>query len=162
MSAKAIRPNSTYRVRFSDCDPLGHLNNSRYIDYMLNAREDHLRDAYELTLDDFLRKGTYWVVTNHEIQYRRPAFYNEMVFISSALIGFDEANLWVECQMWNEDETELKALLWSRFTVVDAKSGKRSAHPGDFLEFADEILMKGVDRRDGIQARIQALTAAVR
>ena len=30
-------------TRFSDCDPFGHLNNARYIDYFINAREDHLR-----------------------------------------------------------------------------------------------------------------------
>ena len=29
-------------VRFQDCDPFGHLNNARYIDYFLNARQDQI------------------------------------------------------------------------------------------------------------------------
>jgi acyl-CoA thioester hydrolase len=39
-------PISFYTVRFNDCDPLGHLNNSKYIDYFLNAREDHLKEHF--------------------------------------------------------------------------------------------------------------------
>ena len=51
---------SFYTVRFSDCDPLRHLNNARYIDYMLNAREDHLKEHYQMDLADFYKKGTGW------------------------------------------------------------------------------------------------------
>ena len=29
-------------IRFPDCDPFNHLNNARYIDYFINAREDHI------------------------------------------------------------------------------------------------------------------------
>lgn len=31
---------SKAKVRFHDCDPFNHLNNSRYIDYMVTARGD--------------------------------------------------------------------------------------------------------------------------
>ncbi len=27
-------------IRFQDCDPYAHLNNGRYLDYFMNARED--------------------------------------------------------------------------------------------------------------------------
>lgn len=33
-------------ARFQDCDPFSHLNNARYIDYFLNAREDQLALFY--------------------------------------------------------------------------------------------------------------------
>ena len=33
---------SKVKIRFPDCDPFNHLNNSKYIDYIINAREDHL------------------------------------------------------------------------------------------------------------------------
>ena len=75
-----------YRVRFNHCDPFGHLNNSAYIDYMINAREDHLRQFHQLDLDDYYKQGIGWVVSNHEIQYVRPANYNETVCIQSDLI----------------------------------------------------------------------------
>jgi acyl-CoA thioester hydrolase len=31
-------PESEALIRFPDCDPFNHLNNSRYIDYFINAR----------------------------------------------------------------------------------------------------------------------------
>lgn len=37
---------STVKIRFADCDPIGHLNNVKYLEYMLNAREDHVEQNY--------------------------------------------------------------------------------------------------------------------
>jgi acyl-CoA thioesterase FadM len=69
-------PKSFYTVRFSDCDPLGHLNNSRYLDYLLNAREDHLWTAYGMEIRQWIRQGLGFVVSQHEIRYLRPVSYN--------------------------------------------------------------------------------------
>ena len=33
---------STAIIRFQDCDPYSHLNNGRYLDYFMNAREDQV------------------------------------------------------------------------------------------------------------------------
>jgi acyl-CoA thioester hydrolase len=145
---------SYYRVRFPDCDPMNHLNNSRFLDYMLNAREDHLREAYQLTLEELMKKGVFWVVSGHEILYKRPALYNEMVCITSALIGQSEQHLQVEMQMWNEAQTELKAILWSNFTVVDAKTGRKSRHTEEFQEWVRSIWMPGVDVSLGLNDRL--------
>ena len=37
---------STAVIRFQDCDPYAHLNNGRYLDYFMNAREDQLLKMY--------------------------------------------------------------------------------------------------------------------
>jgi len=68
-------PHSLYTIRFTDCDLFGHLNNGRYIDYLLNAREDHLKTEYGLDLTDFYKQGLSWLVAGHEISYIRPAAY---------------------------------------------------------------------------------------
>src|ERR1700754_171087 len=90
---------SFYTVRFSDCDPFRHLNNARYIDYFMNAREDHLRDAYQLNLADFYRKGIGWVVLQHEILYLRPAILNETICICSGLLEVGAEHLLLEMAM---------------------------------------------------------------
>ena len=41
------RTTSHHRVRFADCDPMGHLYNARYLDYFMHAREDQLRENYD-------------------------------------------------------------------------------------------------------------------
>src|SRR5271170_7520231 len=105
-------PQSVYTVRFSDCDPYGHLNNSKYIDYFLNAREDHLKEHYGIDLKVWAQQGQAFVVSSHDIRYLRPATYNESVTIQSSLIGVGDSSLQVEMAMFGPDG-QLKAILWT-------------------------------------------------
>src|ERR1700729_2600625 len=117
-------PVSFYKVRFNDCDPFGHLNNSKYIDYFLNAREDHLKDNYGIDLKEWAAQGNVFVVNSHEIRYLRPVMYNDMISIRTALIGWGETWLQVEMLMYDSLQ-ELKAVLWTSFTRINALKGRR-------------------------------------
>jgi len=56
-------------------DALGHVNNSRYVDYLQDARVDFLfRTAKELGASE-LETGL--LVVRHEVQYRAPLVYRE-------------------------------------------------------------------------------------
>lgn len=56
---------SKVKIRFQDCDPFNHLNNSRYIDYFINAREDQLIKHYDLNVYEYVKKfGKGWVVSS--------------------------------------------------------------------------------------------------
>jgi acyl-CoA thioester hydrolase len=59
------KPSTFYTIRFSDCDPFGHLNNSKYLDYFINAREDHLKENYDIDLKDWALRGLGFVVSRH-------------------------------------------------------------------------------------------------
>lgn len=148
---------SFYCIRFNDCDPFGHLNNARYIDYLLNAREDHLKKYYRVDLREFALKGIGWVVSNHEIQYIRPANYNENVCIQSDLLELGDSHLLVEMLMFDEAVENLKAILWTKFTCINIKSGKRENHSADFMDFARQIPVSGADSKNGLKARIDSL-----
>ncbi|HXD76668.1 MAG TPA: acyl-CoA thioesterase [Puia sp.] len=153
-------PLSWYTVRFNDCDPFGHLNNSKYIDYFLNAREDHLRDLYDIDLKAWAQQGQSFVVTQHEIRYLRPANYNEAVAIRSALIGCGESWLQVEMCMFGRDG-QLKSILWTVFTRVHPATGKRLAHPPDFSSWVGQALVTDIPVEKGLTARIDDLRTAV-
>ena len=146
-----------YTVRFNDCDPMGHLNNARYIDYMLNAREDHLKQAYNINLLEYHKQGVAWVVRRHDIQYVRPAFYNEVVCIESRLIELGDSHVLVEMLMFDEQQTMLKAIMWTNFTSVDAKTGRRKEHPASFMEFATGVKVDDVNIPAGLTERIRIL-----
>lgn len=150
---------SFYTVRFGDCDPFSHLNNARYIDYFLNAREDHLREYYQMDLSEFAGKGMGWVVSNHEIYYMRPALYNEKVCIRSAIIELGEAHLLVEMLMQDGNRKSAKAVMWSKFTCVNLKTGKKQNHSEDFMEFAKQAVLDTVDVGEGLRGRLSALYA---
>lgn len=154
-------PRSFYRVRFSDCDPLGHLNNARYVDYFLNAREDHLKDHYDLDLKDFYAKGVSWVVSSHEIIYKRPALYNESVCISSSLIRLFPDSLLVEMLMTDKQEKTIHAIMWTSFVHVNVRTGKKENHAADFMDFAMQVENTAIDIDGGIKGRESFLRSAL-
>ena len=150
-------PMSFYKVRFCDCDPFGHLNNSKYLDYFLNAREDHLKDSYGIDLKEWVAEGKVFVVSSHEIRYLRPVTYNEIISIQSALIGWGDSWLLVEMLLFDETRQQLKAALWTTFTRIDPRTGKRLAHPAEFMEWINGTLMEGVSPEGGLNGRLGAL-----
>lgn len=155
-------PSSLYTVRFGDCDPFGHLNNARYLDYFINAREDHLKESYQMHISDFAAQGISWVAGKHEISYLRPASYSEVVFITSALIQATADGLLVEMLMMDEKQTHLKAFMWSKFIPINLKTGKKDTHPENFMEFAKSVERNDVNIDGGYQKRLTDIAAEIR
>lgn len=150
-------PATSYRVRFQDCDILGHLNNSRYLDYFLNAREDHLEQFYKTDLNYFVSKGFAWVVSNHEIHYLKSALYNERITIRTTLIHHSNTELFLEYAMYDETQKVLKALMWSRLVCVDVRSGKKAEHNEEFTNFFSSLVEAEADYSAGIRSRLNML-----
>jgi len=106
---------SKMKIRFHDCDPFSHLNNSRYIDYFLTARGDQLIDSYGLDIYTMAQtKGIGWVSAQTQITYLVPAWLMEEVTIQTQLIDCSEKSLLLEALMWNDNKTVLKALMWTK------------------------------------------------
>jgi acyl-CoA thioester hydrolase len=133
---------SVRKVRFQDCDPFNHLNNAKYIDYFINAREDQLLENYGLDIFDIANKqGLSWVVASNQIYYLKPALTMESILIESQLIVHTSKSLMVELRMWDEAQTALKAILWTNFIHVDLKTQRPVNHSPEFSQlFADIVL----------------------
>ena len=122
-------------VRFPDCDPFNHLNNARYIDYFINAREDHIMANMGLNIYQFAaEKGLGWVVGKNQIVYLKPAFLMETVVIDSTLLRLGEKEVLVEMKMWNEKKDKLKSVLWSQFVHINMKTQKPETHSKELMD----------------------------
>jgi len=129
-------PESEMKIRFPDCDPFNHLNNSKYIDYFINAREDHLLSNYDFDLHAIAReKGISWVVGQNQIAYLLPATLMETVIVQTRLVSFDNKSLVMEGLMWDKSKTTLKALLWSKFVHFNLRTMRSEVHAGEFMDF---------------------------
>ncbi len=125
---------SKIKIRFQDCDPFNHLNNASYLNYFLNAREDQLVDNYDLDIYKHARKtGLGWVVGSTQISYLKPAFTMETVVVQSQLISFSPRSLQVELRMYNEQKTELKAVMWSKFVYINMLKKGGTQHSEEFM-----------------------------
>jgi len=153
---------SNYKIRFNDCDMFGHLNNSSYLDYLINAREDHLKDNYNLSLAEYYKKGQGWVVSTHEIAYVRPAVYNETVSIQSTLLQADSESVYVETMMMNEQQDQLKAIMRTKLIHVSTTTGRKEPHDPDFLAWAKSMENSEVYAQGNLQDRIRLLLAEMK
>ena len=72
-----IRPRSAFvlpvRVRFHECDPLGHVNNAVYLHYLEQAAIDHAAEAGWPQARLEAEIGAVFMAARHEIDYLRPA-----------------------------------------------------------------------------------------
>lgn len=69
------------RVRFSECDPLGHVNNAVYLNYLEQAAIDHAAALGWSSAALTETAGAVFVARKHEITYRQPAFENDHLLI---------------------------------------------------------------------------------
>lgn len=127
---------SKTKIRFQDCDPFNHLNNASYIDYFMNHREDMLIKHYDIDIYKMARTiGKSWVSSSNQIAYLRPAFLMETVVIESQLIQYTDTELHVEMRMYNEDKSELKAIIWCGFVHFDLLKQNREKHDTELMTF---------------------------
>jgi len=132
---------SPVRVKFSDCDPMGHLYNATHIRYLLNAREDQVEAAYGFNPIDHVRDtGEGWMVVQNQISYFRPGLYNATVICDSFIRHFNSRILEVECKMWNKDMTIVNSLLWTRFVYANAAEHRASSHPQEIMDMFAKVV----------------------
>lgn len=148
LSSKAI-------IRFQDCDPYSHLNNGRYLDYFMNAREDQLWKTYDFNIYEYSRTtGLGWVVTQNQIAYLRPALLMEEVTIESQLLDSKSKFAQVEMRMY-DSERKLKSLLWVQFVHVDIRQAKSVPHAEEMQKLFDSVCMP-IEEKD-LNERLKVL-----
>ena len=134
---------SSKKIRFQDCDPFNHLNNGRYVDYYINAREDQVLENYGIDLFKIIKEeGLGWVVANNQVSYIKPVFTMETVVIESQLIGHSPKHLQVEMRMFNADKSLLKSIAWFSFVPFNLRKNKIELHEEKYSKIFTEVLLE--------------------
>ncbi|PVY38856.1 acyl-CoA thioesterase [Pontibacter virosus] len=131
-------------IRFEDCDPFGHLNNGRYIDYYLNAREDQLRDNYDLDIYAMGKTtGKAWVVASNQIAYLREVKFMETVTIRTCLRWYGSSDLMMEGQMVDPETGTIISVIWTRFAYIDIRKGQKAEHSEELTNLFSSVAILG-------------------
>jgi acyl-CoA thioester hydrolase len=59
--------------------------------------------------------------------------------------------------MWDENQEQLKALLWTKFIHINMQTGKRDNHPQWFMELASGFENVQLQQAQSINERIAML-----
>jgi len=136
-------PETLSKVRFFDCDPIGHLSNIRYLDYMLNAREDHMLNEYNIDLFQESRKtGCTWIALQNQIAYLKEVRFNQNVIITSKLISFTDKINTIEILMYNEPKNRIHAVLWLTSIYFNLMTRKSEIQPEDSIKMFTDLLVE--------------------
>jgi acyl-CoA thioester hydrolase len=105
--------------RFSDLDPLGHVNNVVFHDYLQEARVDLLRDL------NFVRgPGFSHVVAKQELTHRKPLLYaSEPVIVEIWVERIGNSSYTLGYRILDENE-DVAAEATTVMAVVDPESGR--------------------------------------
>ena len=144
------------KIRFQDCDPFKHLNNSKYLDYFVNVREDELIKNYNFNyLNIAQTKGVGWVTGSNNIVYLKPANLSEIVIIQSQIIKLTPLSTLVEFRMYNDDKTQLKSVMWSNFVHISMKTMRSIKHSDEYKSLFESILLP--IKESTFEERVKAL-----
>ncbi len=148
---------SKVKIRFHDCDPYNHLNNSRYIDYFISTREDQLIENYGLDIYDIVRReGLGWVSAETNISYLYPAGLMEEVLIETQLLSFSEKSLQVEGIMWDKHRQHVKAVMWTKLVHYNLQKQASEKHSPELMELFRSVATL-VNQEVNFHQRIQSL-----
>lgn len=144
MSTLNLEPETTAWIDFQDCDPFGHLNNAKYLNYIMQARTLQLKQAYGFDIYEHTQKtGNGWVVGTTQISYLMPARYNETVRIQTRLLHADNFRLVPEAVMTSADGAKIHAIAWVEFIYVNTAKGRPTKHEAGLAAFLQSLAIPG-------------------
>jgi len=80
MKPQARQSEVQIRVRYAECDAMGLLHHSRYLEYMEISRTDLLR-ASGVSYRELEARGVFFVVAKLEIRYKARIGYDDVVTV---------------------------------------------------------------------------------
>ncbi len=137
-------PFSKTIIRFQDCDPFGHLNNAAYINYFINAREDHLKHFYGFDVYAHHKEtNENWFITKNQIAYFQPSEIMEEVLIKTRLLRLTNNMVLIEGLMFDAAGEKLKSVIWMEFRYVNTATGRLARHTDTIMELLTAVQYSG-------------------
>jgi len=92
------------RVIYGDTDQMGVVYYGNYLRFFEAARSDYLRDKGARWRDVENAHGVYLPVVEAKVNYKRPAFYDDMLVIETVLAELGRASLRFEYRVLRGDD----------------------------------------------------------
>lgn len=115
--------------RFSDLDPLGHVNNVAYHDYLQEARMGLIGELDAVVNDDYAQ-----IVVSQEIRHVKPLGYSrDPVVIEASVAEMARTSYSIVYRILDE-QGDVAAEATTRLAVVDATTGRPMRMPESLRE----------------------------
>jgi acyl-CoA thioester hydrolase/thioesterase-3 len=125
---------SELKVRPDDIDMNNHVHNAKYLDYVLTARYEQMKNNYKMSMDEFIEKGFNWVVSSVQMDWKRALSLGDTAIVKTQLDSVNGAqckvNFWIE----NKETNKLVSNGYFLYTMVSIKTGRPARITEDIIE----------------------------
>ncbi|MCR4315227.1 MAG: acyl-CoA thioesterase [Planctomycetes bacterium] len=128
------------RVRFSEVDIMGVVYHPNYLTYFEEARTAFVRDVGS-SYKEFRDNGLDLAVVEATVKYKKPARYDQQIFVDVAIVRITGARMVFEYRVVNSDEQTL-ALGTTTLGCVDRES-LPARLPQGFAEEMSKLVLPG-------------------
>lgn len=120
-----------YQITVSkdDIDALNHVNNVRYVDWINEAAKKH----WHLTAPKKIRDLFYWVVVSHHIDYKSPAFLNDVILIKTYVRTSEGVKSFRVVEIHNLNSGKLSVKSETVWCMVDSKTHRPHRIPEEVI-----------------------------
>ncbi len=110
-------------IRFDDLDPYGHVNASRYIDFVGSSRLIYASKALNLNPDYLLSRGCGWFLKNIDCTFKKPINGLQDVMVKSWVANFTgDSRFLVVFEMSSEDGRRIFSQGSLTYVTMDLKA----------------------------------------
>ena len=122
-----------YRVPYADTDQMGVVYYGNYLTLFERARNELMR-ACGYTYRDCEAEGWMLPVVHAEVDYRRPAKYDDLLEVAAWVRLLKGVRIEIACEVRRKGEEELLASGFTRHVFVSAKDFRPCAPPQKLLD----------------------------
>ncbi|MBK0382660.1 acyl-CoA thioesterase [Pedobacter sp. SD-b] len=113
-----------HKVRPDDIDMFNHVHNSKYFDYVLNARYEQMELFYGMSMEKFLEMGFGWVVKTVMIDYKRPLGLGDFFIVETGIQSINRKGCRVTFEITSKKTKKTNTDGWFDFVMIDLKTGR--------------------------------------
>ncbi len=127
------------RVRYGETDKMGYLYYGHYPAYFEASRTDMIR-LFGFSYKEIEERGIIMPVRSLKVDYKRPAFYDELLTVKSCLTVLPVIKLDIDYEIYNPQ----KQLICTGNTIlayVDVKTGRPRRAPDFFIEAVEKYFV---------------------
>lgn len=110
-----------YRVPYADTDQMGVVYYGNYLSLFERARNELMRQS-GYTYKEFEEDGCMLPVTHAEVDYRRPAHYDDLLEITAWVQSQKGVRLEIACEVRRKGEESILVSGFTRHAFVSAKN----------------------------------------
>lgn len=117
-------------VPASAIDNLKHVNNVVYLQWIQDVAEQHWNESTSASV----RENLAWVVLNHFIEYKAPAFENELLILKTWVEKYSGVTSERHTQIIRKTDQKLLVQAKTLWCLLDKTSGKPMRISNELIE----------------------------